>query len=142
MMPGVTYLPAPSITSASAGASTVAPTSAILPSRMSTLPLRIVGPAAVRIVTLRISVGRDGNGGYVLGNGSALGVETAPANRPQDLPVAARALAHRAPRLGCDQGDEKHQRGAQCVRVRIEEDESGDFEAGQTTDACAIMNRH
>src|SRR4051812_33529167 len=62
MMPGVTYLPVPSITTASLGAVVVAPTSAIFPSRSSTLPPRIVGPAAVRMVTLRISVGRDANG--------------------------------------------------------------------------------
>src|SRR6478609_9598475 len=62
MMPGVTYLPVPSITSASLGAETDDPTSAILPSRSSTLPLRIVGPAAVRMVTLRMSVVRDGKG--------------------------------------------------------------------------------
>src|SRR6476661_1951415 len=62
MIPGVTYLPVPSMTTASDGAVTLVPTSAILPSRRSTLPLRMVGPAAVRIVTLRISVGRDAKG--------------------------------------------------------------------------------
>src|SRR5689334_11915995 len=79
MIPGVTYLPVPSITSASAGAVTFAPTCAILPFVRSTAPLRIVGPAAVRIVTLRMTVGRDAYGRYVLGKGSALGAETAPA---------------------------------------------------------------
>jgi hypothetical protein len=39
------------------------------------------------IVTLRITVGRDGNGAYVLGNGSALGVDSDP------LPNAARPAA-------------------------------------------------
>ena len=59
MMPGVRNLPRPSMTSASGGALTVAPTAAILPSRRRTLPFRIVGPAAVMIVTLRINVVRD-----------------------------------------------------------------------------------
>jgi hypothetical protein len=60
--PGVTYLPAPSSTTASAGASTDWPTAAIFPSRRRIAPSRIVGPAAVRMVTLRITVGRDANG--------------------------------------------------------------------------------
>ena len=38
------------------------PTAAILPSRSRTLPLRMRGPAAVRIVTLRMTVVRDGEG--------------------------------------------------------------------------------
>src|SRR5882762_1994431 len=38
MMPGVTYLPVPSITKASAGAFTDAPTATILPSRSNTEP--------------------------------------------------------------------------------------------------------
>jgi hypothetical protein len=33
---------------------------------------------AVRIVTLRITVGREANGRYVLGKGSAFGVEMPP----------------------------------------------------------------
>src|SRR5690349_12668844 len=78
-MPGVTHLPWPSMTTAPAGASTDAPTATSLPSRMSRAPLRMTGPAAVRMFTLRMTVGRDGNGRYVLGNGSALGVESAPA---------------------------------------------------------------
>ena len=78
MIPGVTYLPVPSITTASLGAVTLAPTAAILPSRSSTLPFRIVGPAAVRMVTLRMSVVRDGKGLYVLGNGLSFGTETPP----------------------------------------------------------------
>jgi hypothetical protein len=41
--------------------------------------LRIAGPAAVRMVTLRITVARIAKGRYVLGNGSALGAESAPA---------------------------------------------------------------
>ena len=41
MMPGVTYLPVPSMTSASAGALTVAPTAAIFPFCSRIAPLRI-----------------------------------------------------------------------------------------------------
>src|SRR6476620_5471444 len=78
MMPGVTYFPAPSITSASAGALTVAPTAATLPFCRRIAPFRISGPAAVKMLTLRITVVRDGKGTYVLGNGSALGVEVPP----------------------------------------------------------------
>lgn len=37
-----------------------------------------MGPAAVMIVALRISVGRDGNGVYVLGNGLAKGTDVDP----------------------------------------------------------------
>src|SRR5512132_3566283 len=94
MTPGVTYFPRPSITSASAGALTVVPTAAIVPSRSSTLPLRIVGPAAVMIVTSRISVAREGGITYVLGNGSALGREIAPA------PGGVRPVSARAPAAG------------------------------------------
>lgn len=47
------------------------------------------GPAAVRIVALRMTVGRDGNGEYVLGNGSARGVESAPVAVPRDVAVSA-----------------------------------------------------
>src|SRR5690348_8583542 len=78
MIPGVTNLPVPSMTTASAGASTDAPTAAIFPSRSRIAPLWTAGPAAVRIVTLRMTVGFDGRGWYVLGNGSAFGVEVAP----------------------------------------------------------------
>ena len=38
----------------------------------------MVGPAAVRIVAFRITVVRDAKGAYVLGKGSAFGVESAP----------------------------------------------------------------
>src|SRR5256885_14383543 len=89
MMPGVTYLPAPSITSASAGAFTVAPTAAIFPFCITVAPFLISGPAAVRMLTLRMTVVRDGNGVYVLGNGSALGVEVAP--RPTSVDAESRA---------------------------------------------------
>jgi len=79
MMPGVTYFPCASIvTTASAGVATFAPTATILPSRSRIDPLRITGPAAVRIVALRISVARDGNGAYVDGYGSANGTDSAP----------------------------------------------------------------
>src|SRR5256885_13256563 len=88
MIPGVTYLPVPSMTIASDGAVTLAPTCAILPFTSNTDPLRIVGPAAVRIVTLRITVGRDANARYVLGKGSALGAENPPA---PGLPARAAA---------------------------------------------------
>src|ERR1700688_2182977 len=79
MIPGVTYLPVPSMTSApSAGGATFAPTATILPLRKRIEPLRITGPAAVSRVTLRISVARLGNAVYVDGYGSASGRETAP----------------------------------------------------------------
>src|SRR6266849_10333479 len=52
MMPGVTYFPVPSITNASGGAVTDAPTAAIFPSRNSTEPFGIKAPAAVIIVAL------------------------------------------------------------------------------------------
>src|SRR5215218_7193470 len=97
MMPGVTYLPVPSSTMASVGAVTLVPTSAILPSRRSRLPPRMVGPAAVRIVTLRINVGRDANGRYVLGKGSAFGSETPPRIGTDDVESAARARVTGAP---------------------------------------------
>src|SRR5690348_8844091 len=78
MIPGVRYFPVPSIVTASAGAVTLAPTSRIFPSSRSTAPLRIAGPAAVSIVTFRITVGRDAKGRYVLGNGFALGTDRPP----------------------------------------------------------------
>src|SRR5439155_391167 len=55
--PGVTYLPVPSTTTASAGACTVAPTATMRPSLNRIEPLAISCPAAVRIVALRISTG-------------------------------------------------------------------------------------
>src|SRR5690242_5303187 len=54
MMPGVTYLPVPSTTTASGGTAMLVPTPAILPSRRSTDALVSVGPAAVMTVALRI----------------------------------------------------------------------------------------
>src|ERR1700686_1984422 len=103
MMPGVTYLPAPSMTIASAGALTAAPTAAIFPFWSRIAPFRIIGPAAVRMLTLRITVGREGNGVYVLGNGSAFGVDVAPSPAPvcavsragvDEVRVCGVALAH------------------------------------------------
>jgi len=44
--------------------------------------LRIVAPAAVITVAFRITVGREPIGRYVLGKGSELGVESAPAPTP------------------------------------------------------------
>ncbi|HYS70636.1 MAG TPA: hypothetical protein VEM14_10380, partial [Gemmatimonadaceae bacterium] len=41
-------------------------------------PFLMRGPAAVRMLTLRTTVVRDGNGTYVLGKGSALGVDVPP----------------------------------------------------------------
>jgi len=92
MMPGVTYLPVPSITTASPGALTFAPTAAILPSRSRTLPFRIVGPAAVRMVTLRMSVVRDGKGLYVLGNGLSFGTDTPPSEAARRAVESVAAL--------------------------------------------------
>ena len=59
MTPGVTHLPLASITTASAGASTVWPTAATLPFCSRIDPRSIAGPAAVRIVALRMTVARD-----------------------------------------------------------------------------------
>src|SRR5262249_55592787 len=77
-IPGVTYLPVPSMIRASAGAVIEVPTAAIFPSRSRTDPFWIEGPTAVMIVALRISVVRRGNGLYVLGNGSAFGKDVPP----------------------------------------------------------------
>src|SRR6266513_1377258 len=55
--PGVTYLPVPSTTTASAGASTFVPTATIRPSLSRIEPLGISGPVAVMIVALRITTG-------------------------------------------------------------------------------------
>src|SRR5688572_13160872 len=83
MMPGVTYLPAPSMTVAPVGTVTIGPSATIFPSAMEIIPLRIVGPAAVMMFTLRMTSGGEGKRAYVLGNGLAFGVETPPS------PVAA-----------------------------------------------------
>src|SRR5687768_12585863 len=69
MMPGVTQRPRASITVASPAAMLGA-TSTILPSRSRIEPFSMRGPVAVRIVALRISVGRVGSGTYVDVNGS------------------------------------------------------------------------
>src|SRR5688500_2495963 len=91
--PGVTYFPAPSMTTASVGASKVAPTAATLPRRSTPAPLRISGPAAVKMFTFRITVARDGKGRYVLAKGSALGTDRAP--EPGAVERAAAAAAPR-----------------------------------------------
>src|SRR6266550_689901 len=58
MIPGVTHLPVPSTTTASeGGASTVAPTATMRPSRSRIDPPAISWPVAVMIVALRISTG-------------------------------------------------------------------------------------
>src|SRR5262245_2209851 len=80
MMPGVTHLPRASMTNASAGAATLAPTAATFPSRRHTAPFSMAGPVAVKIVALRMRVGRDGTGAYVEGNATgsaAAGAERA-----------------------------------------------------------------
>src|ERR1035437_1481898 len=82
MMPGVTYFPVPSMTTAPAGAATVAPTETTLPSCMRIAPFRVRGPAAVKMFTLRITVGGDEYGLYVLGKGSAFGTLSAPGPGP------------------------------------------------------------
>jgi hypothetical protein len=99
--PGVTYLPPASITTAPAGASTLCPTEAILPSRISTAPPRITGPAAVRIVAFRMSIAGAGTGWYVLGNGSALGSDTAPRPTPPGDVVAGAAAPCPAGCVAC-----------------------------------------
>jgi hypothetical protein len=54
------------------------PTATIFPSAMEMAPFRISGPAAVKMFTFRITNGAEGRRWYVLGNGSAFGVEVAP----------------------------------------------------------------
>src|SRR5574341_176876 len=65
--PGVTYLPVPSTTPASAGAVTVAPSAVILPSCSKIEPFGISWPVAVMIVALRIRTGGLGWRRYVDG---------------------------------------------------------------------------
>jgi hypothetical protein len=77
----------PEIASVSAWSSALFATATIFPSRMKSAPFSIRGPAAVKIVTFLINVGRDGKGLYVLGKGSAFGVDSAPG------PGKARALS-------------------------------------------------
>ena len=52
MMPGMTYLPVPSMTFAPAGTATSVPTAAILPSRMTMVPFWMVPWLAVMMVAL------------------------------------------------------------------------------------------
>src|SRR2546422_10615678 len=67
MMPGVTHLPVPSTLIASDGACTVAPTATIWPSRNRIDACGISCPAAVMIVALVITTGREGWRWYVDG---------------------------------------------------------------------------
>src|SRR5688572_11945507 len=104
MMPGVTYLPAPLMTIASAGALTLAPTATIFPPCMRIAPFGIVGPAAVSIVTFRMTVGRDAYGTYVLGNGSAFGTLSAPAPGAGGEDCATTLVARSSRRSGRPRG--------------------------------------
>ena len=61
MMPGVTYLPRAVDHDRVGGRVDVAPTAAIFPLEQHRAA-PIVGPAAVRMVTLRMTVGCDGSG--------------------------------------------------------------------------------
>ena len=56
MMPGITNIPSASITSAPAGTSTLAPTSAIFPSRIRIAPGDRIPPVTVSTVAPRITV--------------------------------------------------------------------------------------
>src|SRR5690348_18005015 len=67
MIPGVTYFPVPSTTTASAGAVTAAPTATIRPSLNRIEPLAISSPAAVMIVAFLITTGGLGCRLYVDG---------------------------------------------------------------------------
>ena len=93
MIPGVTYLPVPSMTTASAGAVIDAPTATIFPFRSSTEPFGIDCPAAVMIVALRIKVVRLGNGLYVLGKGFAFGDDVPPGPGGVDGALSGRAVS-------------------------------------------------
>ncbi len=63
--PGVTYLPVPSTTTASAGGSTFAPTATMRPSLNRMAPVGISWPVAVMIVAFRIRTGGLGWRWYV-----------------------------------------------------------------------------
>src|SRR6185503_11296582 len=76
------------MTTAPGGVSTVAPTARIFPSANAIAPLRIVGPAAVMMLTFRITYGADDVRMYVLGNGSAFGSDV----EPGPLPAAVVSL--------------------------------------------------
>ena len=62
MIPGVTKRPVPSITCAPAGTATLAPTAAILPSRITIVPFSIVPLAAVMMVALVMATSRAAGG--------------------------------------------------------------------------------
>src|SRR5512147_1434477 len=55
----MTYFPAASMTSAPAGTLTLAPTAAIFPPRMTTVPLGIAGPLMGSTVPPRIAIARS-----------------------------------------------------------------------------------
>src|SRR5262245_42570241 len=67
IIPGVTNLPVPSTTVASAGAVTAAPTAIMRPSRSRMDPFEITCPVAVMIVALRINTGALACRWYVVG---------------------------------------------------------------------------
>ncbi len=62
MRPGVTTLPVPSMIVAPGGSATLGPTATIRPLDITTEPFATPGPAPVRILTLRMTVGVDGAG--------------------------------------------------------------------------------
>src|SRR5450759_3240711 len=93
MMPGVIHLPVASITTASAGAVTSWPTATTLPFCSRSDPRSIAGPAAVRIVALRMTVGRDAAGLWVEAHGLGAGCCSAA------TAVAAINAAHRKARM-------------------------------------------
>src|SRR6266705_4843844 len=89
MMPGVTYLPVPSTTIASAGACTLAPTATMRPSLNRIEPLAISWPAAVMIVAFLMSTGALACRWYVDGYcGRSTLLESALAGAADLLPVA------------------------------------------------------
>jgi hypothetical protein len=61
----------------------------IFPSATAIAPFRIIGPAAVMMLTLRITSGVDGKRVYVLGKGSAFGNDV----DPRPLFAAAESLS-------------------------------------------------
>ena len=93
MMPGMTNRPVASISVAPRGTSTLVPTAAILPSRITIVPFSIVPFVTVRIVALRMTV--TGAGALrERGRGSDR------ADRHQDGDLHAAANHRRSPSLG------------------------------------------
>src|SRR5579872_4876368 len=99
MIPGVTNLPVPSITTGDsppsacliAGSSVLLPTAAILLSFMRSAPFTMRGPTAANMVTFSMSVGWEGGGVSGLVYGAALGTERAPGPAVAGGVVAVRA---------------------------------------------------